>query len=267
MSRETPYFYDFGPFRLDTSERVLLRAGEPVTLTPKAFQTLLVLVKNSGHVVEKDQLMREVWPDSFVEEGGLSVNIFRLRRVLGDSNEPPHYIETVPRRGYRFVAQVRESHVAPPSKEVFGDSTAPPPAHELAPSQIGNSDVVRHSDGFEVVPLESRRRLKVAIPLLALIAAGLSIALYFWLARRPTQPKSVLDVKSIAILPFKTLGGNESDQALGQGMADALITKLSNVKQVSVRPTSAVLKYDVAGAELTGVARELRVDALLDGFV
>ena len=96
--------YEFGAYRLDTVERVLLRDGQPVPLTPKAFETLVVLVQNNGHVVEKDDLMKQVWQDTCVEEANLTQNIFTLRRVLEESSEKPKYIETVPRRGYRFVA-------------------------------------------------------------------------------------------------------------------------------------------------------------------
>ena len=101
--------YEFGAYRLDTVERVLLRDGQPVPLTPKAFETLVVLVQNNGHVVEKDDLMKQVWQDTCVEEANLTQNIFTLRRVLEQSSEKPKYIETVPRRGYRFVAPVKVS--------------------------------------------------------------------------------------------------------------------------------------------------------------
>ena len=104
-SQETPRLYEFGPFRLDPTERKLLRGNEIVALTPKAFDTLLLLVRNSGHLLEKDELIATLWPDSFVEEGSLSNNIFLLRRALG---EDPVFIETVPRRGYRFVGAVRQ---------------------------------------------------------------------------------------------------------------------------------------------------------------
>ena len=95
--------FQFGPFCLDATERVLLRDGRLVPLAPKALSTLLVLVRNMGHVVEKHVLMAEVWPDEFVEEGNLAQHVFMLRRALGEN---PRYIETVPRRGYRFLDAV-----------------------------------------------------------------------------------------------------------------------------------------------------------------
>ncbi len=100
--------FQFGSFRLDAGERVLLRDGRLVPLPAKVLNTLLVLVRNNGHVVEKDVLMKEVWPDEYVEEGNLAQHIFMLRRALGESTENPRYIETVPRRGYRFVAKMIE---------------------------------------------------------------------------------------------------------------------------------------------------------------
>jgi len=97
--------YEFGPFRLEPAERKLSRNNEPLVLAPKAFDTLLVLVRNSGHLLEKDELIRVLWPDSFVEEGNLTNNISLLRKALGD--DAP-YIETVPKLGYRFIGGVRQ---------------------------------------------------------------------------------------------------------------------------------------------------------------
>lgn len=108
MSNEAGHLFSFGPFRLDSRKRVLLRDGQPVTLTPKAVDTLLVLVENAGQLVEKAELMQRVWPDAFVEEGNLSKNIHALRKVLGRGVGRREYVETVPTRGYRFVAEVRE---------------------------------------------------------------------------------------------------------------------------------------------------------------
>jgi Tol biopolymer transport system component/DNA-binding winged helix-turn-helix (wHTH) protein len=102
-------FYEFGPFRVDTEERVLLREGRPVQLAPKVFDTLLILVQRQGQIVAKEMLMRELWPDTFVEEGNLTFNISMLRKVLGEDKREPQYIETVPRRGYRFLAGVKET--------------------------------------------------------------------------------------------------------------------------------------------------------------
>src|SRR3954447_9300669 len=95
--------YDFGPFRLDPLEHLLLRDGKPVPLTPKTFSLLQVLVERHGHLVEKDELFRLVWPETAVEESNLSYNVSVLRKALGDGGEAGRLIETVPKRGYRFV--------------------------------------------------------------------------------------------------------------------------------------------------------------------
>src|SRR5436190_18793297 len=107
MSQQLKRFYEFGPFRVDAANRLLLRDGEVVPLPPKAFDILLALVEDSGQVLQKEKLMQRVWPDSFVEEANLSNQIFTLRKALGENNGDK-YIKTIPRRGYRFVAEVTE---------------------------------------------------------------------------------------------------------------------------------------------------------------
>lgn len=106
MPQHDNNLYAFGEFRLDSVERALFHGNELVSLTPKALVTLLVLVRHAGHVVSKEELMQEVWPDTFVEEGNLNVNISTLRKVLGELANGQAFIETVPRRGYRFVAPI-----------------------------------------------------------------------------------------------------------------------------------------------------------------
>ncbi|MFN2453327.1 MAG: winged helix-turn-helix domain-containing tetratricopeptide repeat protein [Pyrinomonadaceae bacterium] len=106
MVKEAHYQYRFGTFSIDTQERLLLREGKHVPLKQKAVETLTLLLRESPRVVEKDRFMREVWPDAFVEEGSLTVNISELRKALGGNSADKRYIETVPRRGYRFVAEV-----------------------------------------------------------------------------------------------------------------------------------------------------------------
>ena len=102
-------FYEFGPFRVDARERLLWRDGKVVPLTPKVFNTLLVLLQNPGRILTKEELMQRVWPDTAVEESNLARNVSTLRRSLGQERDEPPYIETIPWRGYRFVAEIRES--------------------------------------------------------------------------------------------------------------------------------------------------------------
>lgn len=126
MNRDLKRFYLFNVFRIDVTERILLREQRVVPLTPKAFAILLLLVENSGHVLSKDELMEKVWPDSIVEENNLTQNISALRKALGEASGGHKFIETVPRRGYRFVAEVRESiGGTKTSAETLSDSKMP----------------------------------------------------------------------------------------------------------------------------------------------
>src|SRR5437762_9802350 len=106
MSLAINHFYKFGEFIVDGDQKVLLRNDSPLPLAPKVFDTLLILVDSGGRIVEKEQLMNRLWPDSFVEESNLTFNIQQLRKALGDSARQPRFIETVARRGYRFIAEV-----------------------------------------------------------------------------------------------------------------------------------------------------------------
>src|SRR5678815_5326128 len=108
MSEPLPAFYEFGPFSVDAGKRLLLRHGEPVPLAPKVLETLLVLIEARERVLSKDELLKQVWGDTIVEEGGLARNVSVLRKALGEKPEDHRYIVTVPARGYRFVADVRE---------------------------------------------------------------------------------------------------------------------------------------------------------------
>ncbi len=211
MNAETQLSFEFGPFRLDLSERLLLRNGKAVPLAPKVFETLLILVENSGHTLEKEELMKRLWPDSFVEESSLAQNIFQLRRALEEGTSGRQYIETVPKRGYRFSADVREIEL--------GDDNASSP-----------------------YPTNGRFLIK--------------------------EDETSLDIKSLAVLPFKPLGKDKSaDEYLGLGMADATIIRLSGLRQLVVVPTSTVFKYAGPKSDPQAVGRKLGVDAVLQGTI
>src|SRR5215213_10528732 len=122
MPAKSKQVYEFATFRLDRSEKVLLNQGKPVPLTPKVFDTLEILVENSGKLLEKDELMRRLWQDHFVEESNLTSNIKVLRKALGDDAARPKFIETVPRRGYRFIGDVKEV----PNEDGTNDATRQP---------------------------------------------------------------------------------------------------------------------------------------------
>src|SRR5437763_12746732 len=137
MSSPFRHFYEFGPFRLDAEERQLLRGDETVRLTPKESETLLALVRGGGRVMSKEELLKEIWPDTFVEEATLAQNIFTLRKALAKWGGGQQYIETVPRRGYKFVAKIRERHEETPAAE----------GEAAAASAVGAGDAGRRGGG------------------------------------------------------------------------------------------------------------------------
>jgi Tol biopolymer transport system component/DNA-binding winged helix-turn-helix (wHTH) protein len=206
MSQIVRHLYEFGPFRLDATERLLLRGEEHVPLTPKAFETLLVLVEHGGHVIEKNELMKKVWPNTFVEEVNLAKNVSSLRKTLGGQSE--HYIETIPKRGYRFVAGVREIWAEETTAEIH--ISLPPATHvSVAPIRSGNeSTQLRHS---AIAPIDYRKSLakRVGFPL-AFVIFGASIALGVWAFVFRQKPKPPLPLFTIS--PVTSLAGTE-DQA------------------------------------------------------
>ncbi len=189
LSQETLRLYEFGPFRLDPAERKLLRGNEIVALTPKAFDTLLLLVRNSGHLLEKDDLISMLWPNTFVEEGSLSNNIFLLRKALG---EDPAFIETIPRRGYRFIGAVRQFP---------GAATTHP---EISP-EVGA--------GVKGMRALSRRPLILNVGALLLVAIVTGLAIWK-LQPLPLDPPEQVTRSVIILPPGQQLAGMELGPAV-----------------------------------------------------
>lgn len=257
MALETKELFEFGPFRLDAGRRLLTRDGQTLPLTSKAFETLLVLVTNRDRVMLKDELMKALWPDSFVEEVNLAQNVSALRKALGESPGENLYIATIPGKGYRFVGEVREAGAEANDGLIIERHTT---------SQIVIQEEV--DDGAE----QSQRDVLRALPPAPapkwqrlgwiLLAAALMVAGVFWRAKfgRPETQHS------LAVLPFQALGGDD-DLHLGVGVADAVITKLSNVRQLSVRPTDVIMRYADPKVEPMQAARQLEADSLLSGKI
>lgn len=255
MNKKAGRLYEFGPFQLDVSEHRLLHREEIVPLTPKVFETLLVLIEHSGHVIQKNELMMRLWPDSFVEESSLTQNISLLRKALSEAGEQ-QFIETVPKLGYRFVAPVKVLEVNGAGSE---DDTPRPP------DEPRNNALVSHSETRARGWSRNWAMLSGATLLLLTIAIG-----GIYLLRTKTRPSGFSSeerVRSLAVLPLKSLASNGSDEYLGLGMADALIVKLSNFEQFNVRPTSSIIKYAGHDFDSRSVGRELGVDTVLDGTI
>jgi DNA-binding winged helix-turn-helix (wHTH) protein/TolB-like protein len=258
MREDCSYLYQFGVFRLEPAERRLQRHGETVSLTPKAFDTLVFLVERAGHLVEKEELMRALWPDSYVEEANLAQQVFTLRKILGETNDGGQFIETVARKGFRFVAPVTTLR----QNELL--SKAGPAAEAKT---IGkDAELVRS----KTKQLSSWRPAVVAF----LVVGMLSLAAYALFTRKPrtqiepSKPQpTVAEVKTIAVLPFKPLSAESRNESLEMGMTETLITHLSNLKQLVVRPMGAVRKYIDPQQDPVRVGQELQVDAVVDGSI
>lgn len=261
-------FYEFGSFRIDPRERLLLRNGQPVPLPPKVYDTLLALVENSGHLIEKEALMKAVWPDTFVEDANLTVNISALRKALGEGGSEHQYIETIPRRGYRFVSTV--TRVNDEGADWFAEAREP--THDLIEDRDSveaegkKSEDGKSSSSLHGLPaaLQRARSFRPAVVGLSALLIGLSaVAYYTWTRRVAPGP----GIRSIAVLPFKPLVADSRDESLEMGMCDALITRLGGLNQLVVRPTSSMMMYNKPGQDPLAAGRELGVDALLDGYV
>jgi DNA-binding winged helix-turn-helix (wHTH) protein/TolB-like protein/Tfp pilus assembly protein PilF len=251
MSNVNRELYEFGTFRLDVAERVLSREGERVPLSEKAFDILCVLVRRGNHLVRKDELLNEVWPDAIVEENNLDKNISLLRQVLGERTGKGKFIETVRGHGFRFVPEVRQ---------IEEDKTGNLPSKEVV--TVGGSLLLTEPKSTSITPEPETRTLRTRFLLVATVALIVAsvIGMYFW------QRSSLnTTTKTIAVLPFKSLVAEERDQALELGMADALISKLSEAEEITVRPLSAVRRYDSPDQDSITAGRQLNVEAVLDG--
>ena len=253
--RTPRHLYEFVPFRLDPAERRLLRAGEPVALTPKCFDLLVVLVENSGHLLEKSDLLARVWPDQFVEEGSLSFNISELRKVLGEGQNGARYIETVRKKGFRFVASVEEIDVA--GAGVAGEGEAA--LGELREGETAAGDL---SGAMDAPARPWRFKILLAIAAVAALAA-----LAYVLRPERSVPRAEGPPRTIAVLPFKPLAANSRDEPLEMGICNALIVRLARLEQLVVRPTSSVVSYNRMGQDPLAAGRKLGVDALLEGYI
>jgi TolB-like protein/DNA-binding winged helix-turn-helix (wHTH) protein/Tfp pilus assembly protein PilF len=258
--------------------------GKPIPLEPKVFQTLLFLVRNRGRLVEKDELMREIWPDRFVEETNLARNISVLRKVLGRDENGDQYIETAARRGYRFVGKVREhesrdedagqSGPMCQGEPLIGSGDGALRRLERAAAAFSQPELVAELPGRisarRLARLRNLRRLtlrwNLGLVIFALAVAAIPILIHLRGSRSTLQaPPS--EPRSIAVLPFRPLGLDSRNEYLGLGLADALTTRLGNLKQIIVRSTASTKKYEGGAEDPVTAGRELGVDAVLAGSV
>jgi DNA-binding winged helix-turn-helix (wHTH) protein/TolB-like protein len=229
MSLPRNDLYAFGRFRLDAARKVLLRDGELVALPPKAIDLLVVLVESAGELVTKEELLRRVWPDTFVEEGNLPVNVFTLRKALGDTGE--EFIKTIPKRGYCFVGKVGPSN----------------------PRTPGPSD-------------RPARPFRVVVGALLVLVAALTTLSYVRTSKAGALTLTG-QVQTLAVLPFSYTGPDPADDYIGPGFASAVADSLARLKTLIVRPMASTLKYGGPPQDLIEAGRALQAAVVLSGSV
>lgn len=239
MDLETKHFYGFGGFRLDASKRVLRYGDEPVALPPKVLETLVLLVSRHGELVEKEELMKAVWPDTFVEEANLTVNISILRKTLENGEPGRAYIETVPKRGYRFIAPVRVAEEGPGERELEAAKTS-----------------------------RSYRWAVAGAVLLVLIAAAALIMRTTELrAGRTFNGPRTASIQTLAVLPFENLSGDATQDYVVDGLTEALVTDLAQIHSLSVISRTSVMHYKGTHKTVPQIGSELQADGVVEGSV
>jgi TolB-like protein/DNA-binding winged helix-turn-helix (wHTH) protein/Tfp pilus assembly protein PilF len=228
-----PSRFRFGVFELDARSGQLRKGGTLVRLQEQPFQILTMLVERSGELVSREDLQKRIWAaDTFVDfDLGLNKAINKIRDVLGDSAESPRFVETVPRRGYRFLAEVTAVVAAPPT---IPEPDAPkPPAASLSP--------------------------RIVVPVLIVLVAVLGA--WAWQVFRPPV------IRSLAVLPMESLSGDASQEYFADGMTDELIADLGQLSALRVISRTSVMAYKGVHRPLPAIARELNVDAVVEGTV
>jgi len=249
-------FHDFGPFRVDASRRLLFREGNPVPLTPKAFDILLVLLRNADRIVEKDELLRLVWPGTVVEENNLTRNISSLRKALEEGPTDHRFVVTIPGRGYQFAA---ETPVLTPEPEVLFERHSRAEVH-----------IEEENDEATTLP-----KLKPSVPshaglfigVSALALAVLGCAIFYFAQHRPALPAPVKVADSIAVLPFDTASLDPDLEYLADGITESTIDHLSRSPDLKVISLGSVLFYRGRQVSPQEVGRTLGVRRVMIGKI
>jgi TolB-like protein/DNA-binding winged helix-turn-helix (wHTH) protein len=286
MDKAVRQVYEFGPFILDPGERLLRHGSARMNLPPRAFDTLLVLVENSGRLLEKDALMRTVWRDTVVEENNLTQVVYLVRKALRDGEDGARYIETVPKRGYRFVGEVREFE---PSNghgngHNRGTSLEPAPSsssgNDLGPSAFS---VATTGSGAEadLLPVSRAGAKGHENPapnsdawrgwMLGLVGGVAIIALVVLVEGPGWKQKRIepvpTSVRSVAVLPMQSLSNDPDQEYFVDGMTDELITDLAQLHDLKVVSKTSIMQYKGTRKPLPQIGRELGVDAVVEGSV
>ena len=235
-------FYEFGPFRLDATGRLLFRGTEPVLLPPKAIDTLLVLVENAGTVVDKELLLKQVWQGAFVEEGSLTRAISVLRKALSNEKDGQEFIATISRRGYRFTVPVTLVENGSPELP-----TGPVPT------------VTQVSPKRHIALLVAGAVVAAVLTVIALLNIGM--------LRNGLRDRTTPAIHSLAVLPLENLSRDPDEEYFADGMTEELTTELAQISALKVISHTSVVQYKGTKKPLPQIARELGVDAVVEGAV
>ncbi len=253
---------EFGRFRIDGTQRLLSSAGQLVPLEPKVFDTLLALVEAGGRLLSKEELLQRVWPGTFVEEGGLARNVSAIRKVLGEGADSLKYIETIPKRGYRFVAPVRI---------VLGETTTaaaeiPPATPDEQPARVPMIEPASDRDHAIADTASVRRRAFRWVAATALVLAVGAIVV--WQREAARSPDAVAPtIRSLAVLPLQNLSGDPDQEYFADGITEELIATLAQIDTLRVISRTSAMQYKGTTKSLTETARELNVGAILEGSI
>ena len=261
--------YRFLDFELSEADFCLSRKGQRIALEPKALRVLTFLVNHAGRLVDKKELLESVWPGTFVEENTLTRTIAILRRELGDSSRDSRLIETVPTRGYRFIAtvEIMPSLATVPTAASPGQTVRPAaslPTLDTASETDSNAigDSAPSSAGMSGMP--GTRISKLKWPLLA-VGLGLLAVVGLWIRHRPLQAEP--PIRSLAVLPLDDMSPGAREDYFADGMTDELITELAHIPGLRVVSRTSVMQDKGVRKPLEQIARELHVDAIVEGSV
>ncbi|MBA2622444.1 MAG: winged helix-turn-helix domain-containing protein, partial [Chthoniobacterales bacterium] len=263
MIKASTSAYEFGDFRLDPASKVLLRRdGELVPLTPRVFDTLHVLVEHRGTLLEKDRLMAVVWPDTVVEENNLAQHISTLRRVLGDTPGSHRFIETVPARGYRFVAEVKTA-----TEPAAGEEEP-----ETAPLEVAQASglpaALKQTGSSQNVAPPARSWARSSAAAVALVVVALTAVMWWRSPKTRTGADHVAPPeKNIAVLPFANLSGDPENAWFAEGVKDEILTRLSKVAALKVISGASTQRFKSGTDDIHAIAQQLGVANVLEGSV
>ena len=257
MSLSPQEIFEFEDFTLAPGERTLSRAGVMLPLTPKVFDTLAYMVRNPGRMLSKDELLKEIWPDTFVEEVNLAVNISTLRKVLGEDPQDRRFIVTVPGKGYRFIATVSRKKDSPTN----GPSTTKlePVSERMTDGSSPNSQVAAAPS----LPLWRAGTFLTALAVLMIVSIGSIL----FLKRQGGANQPFVGTNSVAVLPFTDLSQNKDQEYFSDGLSEELINELGKVPGLKVVPRSSAFQFKGRNEDVRSVAKKLGVANVLEGSV